>query len=164
MILVQKNLYAHVFMNRFKSDTDKLCKANDDLTGAFEGFNEGTPKANHFMFQLSIKDDMSQFSAYINNNLPGTGVVRLGDIDLDGYQDFSITAAEGDKDPKTYYFKNSDCTDEVKKKMNPNNDNINFEKCRYFKRATDMSLIENSNTYSSSFFDFHELGYSLVLL
>lgn len=145
-------------MNKFTSDSSELCKANDDLSSPYEGFNEGTPKENHFMFQLAAKDDMDQIAVYINDNLPGTGVVRLGDIDLDGYQDFSVTFSEGDKEPRTYYFKNSDCTDDVKKQMNPSGAQVNFAKCRYFRRSADMGLIENANAYSSSFFDYHELG------
>ena len=161
MILVNKKLFAHVFMNKYTSDPNELCKKNDDLSNPFEGFNEGTPKSNHFMFQLPANEKQEQVTAYLNENLPGTGVVRLGDIDLDGFQDISITFSESDKEPKTFYFKNSECTEEIKKQMNPNpsaGQHISFDKCRYFKKSTDLGLIENVNAYSSSFFDYHEMG------
>lgn len=158
MVLVTKKLVAHIFMNKFSSDSSDLCKANDNLSSPFEGFNEGFPKANHFLYQLPASPNMEQFTAYTNDNLPGTGVVRFGDIDLDGFQDMSITFSEADKEPKTFYFKNSDCTDDVKKAMNPSGAQVNFDRCRYFKRSTDLSLVEGANVYSSSFFDYHELG------
>lgn len=161
MILVNKKLFAHVFMNKYVSDSSALCKKNDDLSNPFEGFNEGTPKSNHFMFQLPANDKQEPVTVYLNENLPGTGVVRMGDFDLDGYQDISITFSENDKEPKTYFFKNGDCNEEIKKQMNPNpsaGQQVNFEKCRYFNKSSSLGLIENVNAYSSSFFDYHELG------
>ena len=144
-------------MNKFNSDSKDLCKANDDLSCPFEGFNEGVPKTNHFFFPLAVSPNMDQSSVYVNNDLPGTGVVRLGDIDLDGYLDLSISFSEGDK-VKTYFFKNSECNDDAKKIINPTGAQVNYERCRYFKRTTDMATVESATVYSSSFFDYHELG------
>lgn len=160
MILITKSLTAHIFMNKMVGDPDKLCKQSDDMSSPFEGFNENKITSNHFFYQLQFPNtDVKLPAAYINFDMAGTGVVRLGDLNLDGYQDLAITISDNGKEPRTYFFSNTDCSEEVKKNMNPSGDKtIDFAKCRYFGKASQMSTIESVNTYSTSFFDYHELG------
>lgn len=158
LLLVNKKLFAHLFMNKFTSGTSKLCGENTDYSNPFDGFKDTTPTSNHFMFQLPVKDNTQPVSVYLNDNLPGTGVVRMGDINLDGYQDISITIAESGKEPNTYFYKNVECGNDIKDVMNPSKAPIDFGKCRYFIKANDLDLIEKESVYSSSFFDYHELG------
>lgn len=160
MILVDKNLNINLFINRFSSDSTNLCQANDDLRNPFEGFNEGTQRDNHFMYKL-LGSSSSQFTPY-SSEMPGTGVVRMGDLDLDGKLDLAITLKEGDKEPKTYFFMNQDCDEKVRSEVFPSGLQINWNKCRYFTKrqeiSSGMSVLDNANTYSVSFFDFHEMG------
>jgi hypothetical protein len=162
MILVDKTLNIHLFINKFTSDPANLCQTNDDLSLPFEGFNEASSKGNHFTYNLLGKGQ-SQFTAY-TSELPGTGVVRMGDLDLDGKLDLAVTVRENGKDPKTYFFMNQECDEKARKEMNPSEAQINWDKCRYFTKRPDissgMSVIENSNIHSASFFDFHEMGYA----
>lgn len=154
MILVSKSLRIDLFMNKFPSDSSDLCKANDNLSSPYSGFDSHDVDNHHFFYQL--KDVTG--SIYLNDDLPGTGVVRMGDLELDGYQDIALTITGTDNSPKTYFFANKGCPDDVIKSMTTGSEKIDFSKCRYFQKTTAMKRIEDVITYSTSFFDFHELG------
>lgn len=155
MILVSKNLRIEHFMNKFtNSDSSNLCKANDDLSNPYSGFDSQYVDVNHYFYQLKGVSG----TIYSNDDLPGTGVVRLGDLELDGFQDIAITVTGTDNSPKTIFFENKPCSDDVKKSLSFGPNAVDFSKCRYFQRASTMGKVESATTYSTSFFDFHEIG------
>jgi hypothetical protein len=154
MILVSKSLRIDLFMNKFSSDASSLCKANDDLSNPYAGFDSHDVDSYHFFYQL--KDVIG--SIYLNDDLPGTGVVRMGDLELDGYQDLALTISGTDNSPKTYFFENKGCPEDVIKSMTTGSAKIDFAKCRYFQKSNSMKRVEDATSYSASFFDFHELG------
>lgn len=161
MILVDRNLNINLFMNRFTSDSANLCQKNDDLREPFEGFNERDSKENHFTYEL-IAPGPSQFTPYKDPTLPGTAVIRMGDLDLDGKIDLAITLTQDGSEPKTHFFMNQDCDEDFKKKLTSSGQQINWDKCRHFAKKTEissgMSILDNVKIYSTSFFDFHEIG------
>lgn len=148
-------------MNKFTSDSANLCQKNDATTEPFEGFNDPDSKENHFTYKL-IAPGPSQFKPYNNSNLPGTAVIRMGDLDLDGKIDLAITLTQDGAEPKTHFFMNQDCDEDFKKKLTSSGQQINWDKCRKFAEKTEissgMSILDNVNIYSTSFFDFHEIG------
>lgn len=154
MILISKNLKIDLYMNKFSSDSSELCKGNDDLTNPYSGFDSHDVNNYHFLYDLKGVSG----TIYQNDDLPGTGVVRMGDLELDGFQDLAITITGNDNTPKTIFFENKECPDDVKKTMTTGSATVDFSKCRYFQRVSSMGKIESAITYSTSFFDFHELG------
>lgn len=154
MILVSKSLMVDVYLNKFSVDASDLCKANSDLSNPYSGFGNYDVDSRHFFYQLSGVTG----NVYINDELPGTGVARLGDLELSGRQNLAITITGTDSSPKTIFFANKDCPESVTKKMTTGSASVDFSRCRYFERVTSMGKVESATTYSTSFFDFHELG------
>lgn len=154
MILVSKSLMVDIFLNKFQAKSDPFCETNDDLSNPYSGFGNHDVDNLHFVFQLTgITGNI-----YINNDLPGTGVVRMGDLELDGYQDIVLTITGSDNTPKSIFFENVACPESVTKTMTTGGSPVDFSKCRYFQRVKFMGKVESLTSYSTSFFDYHELG------
>lgn len=105
---------------------------------------------------------------FLSPDVLGTGVIRFGDIQLDGKPDIAITVSQDTQNPATKFFSAESCSDDTKKLMNlpANTDSFDFSKCRYFTAASGaMDKIQNLTSYSLSFFDFAELGtYSFLVV
>lgn len=111
-----------------------------------------------FSYQLDFGSMKDVKSIYINDKLPGTGVVRLGDIDLDGFPDFVITVLDSNGKPRTVFFDNKECDANFIATLNSTKTYTDTSRCRHYQRVDNMGLIENKDIYSLSFFDYHELG------
>lgn len=143
-----------IYMNKFKVQSDAFCSTNNDLSNPFKGFGNHDVDSLHFIYQLPGVTG----NVYINNDLPGTGVVRMGDLELDGYQDIVLTITGADNSPKSIFFENVACPESVTKTMTTGSSTVDFSKCRYFQRVKSMAKVESAISYSTSFFDYHELG------
>jgi hypothetical protein len=103
----------------------------------------------------------SKFELYKNSAVPGNGVVRVGDLELDGHLDLAITLRNG-SEPRTFFFKNLDCSNALADgKINPGSSGKPDPlKCRYFQKNNMTKLISyEKSTLLTSFFDFGEIGY-----
>ena len=151
---MSKNLVVDIFFNKFVVDQGQFCAVNNDLSNPYSGFGNHDVDNLHFFFPLPGVTG----NIYINNDLPGTGVVRTGDLELDGYQDIVLTITGSDNSPKSIFFENVPCPESVTKTMTTGTATVDFSKCRYFQRVKTMGKLESSLSYSTSFFDYHELG------
>jgi hypothetical protein len=119
-------------------------------------------KKYHYFFYLDMKElKDSGYKLYNNASVPGNGVVRVGDLELDGNLGLAITMTNG-SDPKTFFFRNLDCKQAFADgKINPSTSGRSeVYKCRFFeKRESTQVMISERTTYLASFFDFGEIGY-----
>ncbi len=105
-----------------------------------------------------LKD--SNYKLYDNTTIPGNKVIRIGDLELNGYLDFAITMSNG-SDPRTFFFTNLDCSGaSADGKINPSSSGKpDMSSCRYFQKTNSTNLISyDKSTYLTSFFDFGEIG------
>lgn len=102
----------------------------------------------------------SGYKLYSNTAVPGNKVVRIGDLELDGYLDIAVTLSNG-SNPKTFFFRNLDCSGAMADgKINPSSiGKPDMSRCRFFQKTNSTNLISyDKSTYSTSFFDFGEIG------
>ena len=116
---------------------------------------------NHYFLNLDMQELKEYgYKLYNNTAIPGNLVVRVGDLELDGYLDLAVTLTNGST-PKTFFFKNLDCFGAMDEgKINPlSTGKPDMSKCRYFQKTNSTNLISyDKSTYLTSFFDFGEIG------
>jgi len=168
LLILADNLTLHIFFNTISIDQKELCKTNPPLTLAYSGLSDiydNTYNANHFYFSLQVGSIAG--NRYYDYNIPGTGVIRTADFDLDGWVDISIQYKDATTNlPKTAFFQNVGCPSDLTNNITNSNKfdgNLNFANCRYFNSMGDSvgivtSPAGNSPVLSVSFFDYAELG------
>jgi hypothetical protein len=103
-------------------------------------------------------------TAYRNPKIPGTGIPRFGDIELDGYQDMILTISQptvANTPVNTYFFGNVPCPQNIVDGLKGKNASFDPSNCRYLdgnQLNSQLSIIRSKTSYSVSFFDFAELG------
>ena len=102
--------------------------------------------------------------AYKNIKIPGTGLPRFGDIELDGFQDMALTITQPTVEnipTNTFFFGNVACPQNIVDDLKSKNASFDAAGCRYLDGSqlnSQLSIIRSKTSYSVSFFDFAELG------
>lgn len=165
MLLLMEDMTLHTFYNNIPIDQKELCKGTTSFTLAYSGLDQMATREfgnNHFYFPLPIPGGNALY--YYDSNVPGTGVIRTADYDLDGWVDIAVQYKYNDTNtPHVGFLQNVPCSDDLKRNMTQNNPNLNTGNCRYFTFMNDnvntvTSPAGNPPVLSVSFFDYAELG------
>ncbi len=114
---------------------------------------------NKFTYQLDFDSLKGVKGIFVDDKIPGTGVVRLGDVELDGYPDLVITVVDSSDKPRSIFFNNKECDSNFIALLNTTGRYTDGGLCRRFVRYTNMDIIESNAVQVVAFFDYHEIGY-----
>jgi hypothetical protein len=167
LLILSQDLTLHVFINSISADQENLCKTATLTDFPYQGLDSLiTPQYSAYHFFFKLQPNGVPANRYQSSFVPGSGVIRTGDLDLDGYIDITFQYMISGDSPKVAFYQNSACSSEYIDMASKNyaGGNPDFSRCRSYNMMTDyVSIVSNpatgnQNVFSVSFFDFAELG------